>query len=64
MFQISLAAARINANKTQREVAQLMNVNVSTIINWENGRTFPNIEQFTKLCSIYNCPQNIIFFAK
>lgn len=64
MFKISLAAARVNANKTQREVADLMGVNVSTIINWENGKTSPNIEQFVKLCSIYNCPQGIIFLPK
>ncbi len=61
MFQISLAAARVNAKKTQREAANLMNVNVSTIVNWENGRTSPNIEQFVKLCNIYNCPQEVIF---
>lgn len=64
MFQISLAAARVNAKKTQREVANLMNVNVSTIVNWENGRTSPNIEQFIKLCNIYACPQDIIFLSK
>ncbi len=61
MFQISLAAARVNAKKTQREVAKLMDVNVSTIINWENGRTSPNVEQFMRLCTIYNCPQEAIF---
>lgn len=64
MFQISLAAARVNAKKTQREVANSMNVNVSTIANWENGKTSPNVEQFVKLCNLYNCPQNIIFLPK
>ena len=61
MFQISLTAARVNADKTQREVADLMGVNVSTIANWENGKTSPNVEQFVKLCVIYGCPQDIIF---
>ena len=64
MFQISLAAARVNVEKTQREVADLMNVNVSTIANWESGRTSPNVEQFVELCNIYNCPQEIIFLPK
>lgn len=63
MFQISLTAARVNADKTQREVADLMGVNVSTIANWENGKTSPNVEQFVKLCAIYSCPQDIIFFT-
>ena len=40
-----------------------MGVNVSTIANWENGKTSPNVEQFVKLCAIYGCPQDIIFFT-
>ena len=61
MFQISLTAARVNAGKTQKEAANLMNVNVSTIKNWEKGITTPDVVQFVKLCEIYNCPQEIIF---
>lgn len=61
MYQISLEAARVNAKLSQREVAKLMNVNVGTISNWENGKTSLSADQFKTLCGIYNCPMDIIF---
>ena len=36
--KISLAAARVNAEMTQEEVAEIMHVSKNTIINWEKGR--------------------------
>lgn len=63
MYQISLEAARVNAKMTQRESAVAMNVNVTTICNWEKGKTSPNAVQFLKLCELYKCPQDIIFLG-
>ena len=37
----------------QKEVANFMGVRGSTISNWENGRSQPDIDEFIKLCSIY-----------
>lgn len=34
-FQISLAAARVNAGLTQEEVAKAMKVGKQTIVSWE-----------------------------
>ncbi len=39
-LQISLAAARINAKKTQSDVAKEMHVSKQTIVNWENGKSY------------------------
>lgn len=61
MFQITLEAARINAHKSQKEVATELGVNVGTISNWENGKTILNADQFKKLCELYQCPMDIIF---
>lgn len=61
MFQISLEAARVNANMTQLYVASIIGVNVGTISNWENGKTYPSAEQFKRLCEIYKCPMDAIF---
>ena len=63
MYQVSLEAARVNARLSQRKVADLIEVNVCTISNWENGKTAPNAEQFRKLCEIYKCPMDAIFFG-
>ena len=38
-FQISLAAARVNAGLTQEEVAKAMKVGKQTIVSWEKGNS-------------------------
>lgn len=60
MFRISLAAARVNANMTQREVAEKLGVNVRTVINWENGLSSMDVDKFVTLCRLYNCPLDVI----
>ena len=60
-FKISLAAARVNANLTQEEVAEKMHVSKQTIINWEKGRIVPGIPEIQMLSRIYDMPQDYIF---
>ena len=48
-----LRSARLSKNMQQKEVADFMGVRGSTISNWENGRSQPDIDEFIKLCSIY-----------
>ena len=48
-----LRTARLSKNMQQKEVANFMGVRGSTISNWENGRSQPDIDEFIKLCSIY-----------
>ena len=40
---ISLAAARVNARLTQKEMAERCGVSESTIIAWESGKRCPNV---------------------
>lgn len=61
MFQISLEAARVNAGRTQKEVAESMGKSLSTIKNWENGRSFPDAVEFRRLCELYKVPTDAIF---
>lgn len=61
MYRISLEAARVNANMSQKDAANAMNVNVSTIANWEKGKTSPDADKFKELCQIYGCPMDLIF---
>ena len=46
---------------SQKEVANVMKVNVGTISNWENGKTSLSADQFKKLCELYKCPMDAIF---
>ena len=60
-LQISLAAARVNANLTQEAVAEKMGVSKVTIINWEKGRIVPGIPEIEMLSKIYGISQDYIF---
>lgn len=60
-FQIRLAAARVNAEMTQTDVAKKMGVSKQTIINWEKGKIVPGIPEMEMLAKIYHIPQDYIF---
>lgn len=60
-LQISLAAARVNADMTQQEAAEKLGVTKQTIINWEKGRRSPGIPEMAMLSNIYHIPQDNIF---
>ena len=63
-MQISLAAARVNARMTQKEVAKHMQVSNNTILAWEKGKTEPSISQARKLSELYNMPYDLIFLPE
>ena len=63
-FKISMAAARVNANLTQKQTAELMGVHHSTIVSWEAGKTFPTVAQMEHLCRIYKIPIDYIFLSQ
>ena len=60
-IQISLAAARVNAELTQDEVADKMNVSKNTVINWEKGRTGLKPHELAYLSKLYKLPEEFIF---
>lgn len=63
-IQISLAAARVNANMTQEEVAKEMHVSKQTVVNWEKGKVSPSFAVTRTLASLYKIPINNIFLPK
>jgi transcriptional regulator with XRE-family HTH domain len=52
-FQISLAAARVNAKLTQKQAAEKLNVSNKTLNNWEAGRSMPKADAVAKMCEVY-----------
>ena len=60
-FQISLRAARVNANLTQDDVAKRMGKTRQTVVNWENGKYIPGIPELEMLSKTYNIPVDYIF---
>ena len=60
-IQISLAAARVNAELTQEKVAHEMGVSKQTIVNWEKGKVVPKPAQLEMMCRLYNIGVDYIF---
>lgn len=60
-LKISLAAARVNAEMTQEDVAKEMHVSKNTVVNWEKGRSEPTFSQSRELSKLYNMPLEYIF---
>lgn len=60
-IQISLAAARVNAEMTQEAVAKELKVSKNTLVNWEKGLSEPTITQGRKLSQLYKIPLDNIF---
>lgn len=62
-LQISIKAARINANMTQTEAASAIGVSNVTISNWENGRTLPDIKTARKIAEVYGVPLDNLYLS-
>lgn len=62
--EISLAAARVNAGFTQREVAQMLKVSNKTIVNWETGKADPPFSAVSMMAHIYKVPVDCITLPK
>ena len=60
-IKISLAAARVNANKSQKELAEEMEVTIGTLANWENGKTKISKAQLYLFCELCSIPVGNIF---
>jgi len=61
---ISLAAARVNANLTQKEFGERCGVSESTVIAWETGRRYPNMKKLGVIEEVLGMSLNFIRFGK
>lgn len=61
---LSLAAARVNANLTQKEFAEKCGVSESTVIAWESGRRFPNLKMLKTIEVVLGVSTNFIRLGK
>ena len=59
--KIKLPAARVNEGMNQREMAEFLGVDVSTITNWEKGKTEPSTSQLRKISEVSGIPMDYIF---
>lgn len=62
MEQISLRAARVNANMRQKDVAKALNVSEKTLSSWECGEIYPRVNMVYQLCRLYDVTIDQIIF--
>lgn len=60
MSKMSLAAARVNAGFTQREVVEKTSIRANALLDMEKGRRYPTAEQLAELCNLYGCESSDI----
>lgn len=62
---MNIKSLRQRANLRAEEVAVQLGIAVSTIRNWEQGRTIPKLrlDQFDLLCQLYNCTIHELYLA-
>lgn len=59
--KLSLAAARVNAEMTQSEVAKILHVSPNTLVAWERGKRIPNFRTLHLLSELYGVPMDLFF---
>lgn len=60
---MTLEAARKNKGYTQKEAAKLLGISEYTLINYENGKTFPKIPTIKKMEKLYEVEYKDLFFS-
>ena len=61
---MTLKAARVNKNMTQKQAAVELGVTSETVRSWEKGKTFPNTEQVRKIEEVYGLTYAEIDFTR
>lgn len=54
IFSEKIHKLRKENNMTQEDLAEKLNVSRQTISKWENGVTFPDIDNILQLCKVFN----------
>ena len=62
MAMMTLKAARINKGLGQKVAATEIGISNKTLSNWENGKTFPDVQQIEKICDVYGVTYNDLIF--
>ena len=61
-MKLSLKALRINNNLTQFEAAKQLGISESTLNNYENFKSYPDIPTIEKILTLYKVKYDDIIF--
>lgn len=62
--KLTLRTARDKAKINQIDAAKLLGLSVSTLRNYETGKTFPNVNTIHKMEELYNVSYDQIIFLQ
>lgn len=62
MAKMTLKAARVNSNLSQKAAAQEIGVSNKTLGNWEAGTSFPKADKIEVLCNLYGVSYDDLIF--
>ena len=57
-FGDNLRQIRKNKNMSQEQLAEKVNVTRQSVSKWENGESYPEMNNILELCKIFNCKLN------
>lgn len=60
--KITLKAARVNMGLTQVQAAKALGISVFTLINYETGKSFPDVPIISKIEKVYDMPYHKLNF--
>lgn len=59
---LTLKACRVNCNLTQEEAAKQLGITKKSLLNYEQGKTFPTVPMIHKMERLYGVPYADIIF--
>lgn len=60
--KLTLKAARINKNLSQKEAAQLIGISEETLSNYERAKSFPDVPILKRIEKVYGVGYNSLIF--
>lgn len=60
--KITLKAARVNMGLTQAQAAKALGISVFTLINYETGKSYPDVPIISKIEKVYGMPYHKLNF--
>ena len=62
MNRITLRAARVNAGMSRKQAAAKINISAWTLMNYENGKTYPDVPVIKRIEETYGVKfEDIVF---
>lgn len=63
-MKITIKAARVNKNLSQKEAAKLIGVSKDTVGSWDRGKSMPNVKYIPAIEKVYEVSyKDRIFFT-